>query len=364
MNTIRFLREYLHPAHQRVEVRELTYDRLGESLPATYLRRPGGTGPVPTWIALHGLTFRGRRHPSLERFCRAIAASGAAVLIPEIPEWRRLEVAPAVVVPSLAGAIDMLHEERLVVPGRLRVIGFSFGATQALTALADPALGERVAALAAWGGYADLHNLFRFGFTGEYELDGIHRRTAPDPYGAWIMGANYLTRVPGHEGHVELQDALRKLAEESGRRGVYAGSAVYDPFKAELRERLSPAQREVFDLFAPPSGVAVKDRDRALELTRALADAALATDPLLDPRPFLPAMRVRTLVAHGEDDRLVPYTESVRIHRALPESSRSGCTITSLFAHSGGTTPALGPVGRVREGLRFIHLLHRILTQI
>jgi len=70
------------------------------------------------------------------------------------------------------------------------------------------------------------------------------------------------------------------------------------------------------------------------------------------------------LLAHGRDDRLVPYTESVRLERGLPKSMVAASSITSLFSHSGGTDHSLGVMGRSREAARFVAMLNRILEKL
>lgn len=360
----RFLRQYLYPSATAVVVREVVYRRGNEALPAALYSPANQRGPLPAWVVLHGLTYHGRRHPSLDRLVRAIAASGAVVLVPEVSEWSSLQVAPGVTGASIVGGVDALLANADVIPERVGVFGFSFGATQALVASTDPHVRERTSSIVAWGGYADLYRLFHFGITGEHELDGEHYRVAPDPYGGWVMGANYLTRIPGHRRDQALADALRSLAEESGRRGTFAGDPSYDPLKLELRASLSPAQREVFDLLAPRKDSPDPDPEFAAQLSRALADAAIETDPLLDPTPFLPSIGQKVLIAHGRGDRLVPFTEALRLNRALPGAHVRGCTVTSLFAHSGGAGTSLGPIARGMEGIRFLNLLSRMLDLV
>lgn len=361
-STIGFIREYLSPRPDSIQVRELTYRRASEVLPARLYQRVGrGTRRRPAWILLHGLTYHGRKHPSLERFARALAASGATVIIPEIPEWSSLRVAPDATGPGIAGALEALRREPGIDPERIGVFGFSFGATQSLAALSDQRLGDQIRALVAWGGYCDLHRLFHFGITGEHELDGVRTRIAPDPYGAWIMGANYVTGIHRHSAHTELAAALYELALASGRAGVYAGDSYYDPLKARLRESLPPAQREAFRLFAPLPTDSPADPDRVAELIHDLAEAALRAAPLLDPQPRIPELQVRTAIAHGRDDTLIPYTESLRLSRVLPPATRARCTITSLFAHSTGASHALDTLSRARETARFCIMLNRIL---
>lgn len=363
-STIRFLRHYLRPRPGTIEVEQASYQRDGEVLAATLYRPAGRGGRLPGWVLLHGLTYQGRRHPSLDRFARAVAASGTVALVPDIPEWRRLQVTPAVSLPTIQAAALTLAARDDVEPGRTGVFGFSFGATQALAAAVDPRLEDQLRAVVAWGGYCDVHALFRFGITGEHELDGQLYQSAPDPYGRWIMAANYLTAIPAHSEDHALAHALQQLAFESGRRGTPAGSPVYDPLKAHLREALPQASRPLYDLIAPRSDAAPPDPEVAHAHARELADAALRTDPLLDPGPFLPRVRVRTLLAHGRDDRLVPFTEGLRLGRALNHDLCQGCTITSLFAHSGGTQSTLGAWGLSREAARFVGLLRRILDLI
>lgn len=359
-STVRFLRQYLRPATGGVRAVETTYTRRGAELPAT-LFRPRDERRLPGWIVLHGLTMTGRQHPALVRFVRAIAAGGNAVLVPEIPEWRDLHVAPELAGETIRAAVASLHDHPGVDPERVGLFGFSFGATQALVAVADPAVQSLLRAIVAWGGFHDVHRLFTFGLTGEHELDGVAYRVRPDPYGAWIMMGNYLTAIPGYEGFGATAAALHDLAREAGRRGVYAWDPVYDGAKRRLRDGLPAAEHELFDAVAPPAARALDDSPAKRALALELADAALRTDPLLDPQPLLSRLAVTTLVAHGHDDRLVPFTESIRLSRSLPPERLDSCTITYLFAHSGGTDRSLGPVRVARESLRFVRVLHRIL---
>lgn len=359
---VRFLVQYARSGGDAVHCEESGYVRDGERLPASvYVLAGRRREAMPGWVLLHGLTVTGRAHPSLDRFARALAASGAIVFVPEIPEWRRLEPAPARSLATIRAALEEIGRIPGVDDGRIALLGFSFGATQALMAAADPQCASRLRAVAAWGGYSDLHRLCRFGVTGDHELDGQRYRLEPDPYGRWLMLGNYLTGIPGHEGHHTLAAAFRNLALEAGRSGVFAGDPVHDALKLEFRRVLSDDERYLWDLAAPMSGQPIPDPDEARAIAAQLADAALARDPLLDPRPYLPNVRVPTFLAHGRDDRVVPFTETIRAARALGPECRRSCTITALFAHSGGAAQRFGTPAHVRESVRFVALLRRLL---
>ena len=360
---LRFLRTYGRSDATDLDVTETCYNREGLELPAT-VYRPKTRKRLPGWVVLHGLTFTGREHPSLVRFARAVAAAGNVVFVPELPEWRALRVAPGITHETIRSAVRALHDRDDTVPERQGLFGFSFGATQALIAAADPGVSSLLRMVAAWGGYSDVHRLFQFGITGEFDFDGKSWRVPPDPYGSWIMSGSYLTAIPGYEGHSDVAEAALALAREAGRRRVYSRDASYDDVKRELRENIAPEHVAVFDLIAPLSTAGDIDLSYGRMMARKLADAALSVDPMMDAQPFLGRVGTRVLLAHGRDDRLVPFTETLRTARALPPERLAGTTITALFAHSGGTNQRLGPVGKAREGVRFLGVLGRILHSL
>jgi hypothetical protein len=90
----------------------------------------------------------------------------------------------------------------------------------------------------------------------------------------------------------------------------------------------------------------------------------LRAEPLVNPGPALKVLRTTTVIAHGRDDRLVPFTESIRLGRELRTGVLRRCTITGLFAHAGGTEKGLGAFGTAREGAAFVGLLSSIIDLI
>jgi pimeloyl-ACP methyl ester carboxylesterase len=357
LDTARFLASYLRPPKDLLES-EIEIPLGDRIIPATLLRPPTRRA-VPGWVVLHGLTVPGRDHAVLQRFARALAASGGIVLLPEIREWCELRVAAGVAELTIAASARYLAGAEGLREGGVGVIGFSFGATQALTTAARTELDAHIRSVVAFGGYCDPERTFQFMITGEHEWRGIHYRIEPDPYGRWILAGNYLTGVPEYAGMGAVAREALHLAADAGRRGIYAGDEVYDPLKVEARARLSPAEREIWDLIAPVAG-APRDLDRARELARDLARIGLQRDPELDPRSILPTVSGRVVLAHGREDRLIPFTEALRIRELLPADAEVHLAITRLFAHSAGADSL--PLYRYpAEILRYLRLLREAL---
>lgn len=358
--TLRYARSWLS-GEADVEIREIGLDRGDRRVPATLALPAGRPGPFPAWIVLHGVTRPGRGHPQLVRFVEAVAHAGSAVLVPEVPEWRDLSLAPHRTLPTVIGALEAL--ERLpATPEPPGLIGFSFGAPQAVALSGDAALDGKLAGVAGFGGYCDLERTLRFQLTGEHGWRGRRWRVRPDPYGRWIVAANYLPHVPGYGDAEDVAGALHRLAMEAGDRRVPSWDPVYDPLKARLRSGLGAARRELFDLFAPPSDRDV-DPGEAEPMVRALAGTARELEPDIEPGPRLERVRTRVELLHGRGDRLIPFSESLRLRERLPERVAGGVTVTGLFAHSQGD--ALPPlVERFWEGLVFVRALRRVLGTV
>lgn len=357
--TLRYIRSWL-TGRDDVHARELMLDREGTSVPATLVTPRQRGGALPSWVVLHGITRPGRKHGQLVRFTRSLAESGCAVIVPEVPEWRELDLAPELTVPTVAACLDALD----ALPGLVSrqppaLMGFSFGAPQAMLASRDPRLAGRVEGVAGFGGYCDLERTLLFQFTGRHDWNGTSHLLRPDPYGRWIAGANYLTSVPGFGGADDVANGLRSLAALAGDVGVVAWDPCFDGPKAEIRGRLPAARRALFDLFAPHSDLDPEPAP-AEEMAHLLASAARRSTPLADPGPWLGAVPGPVHLLHGRQDRLVPFSEMHRLSATLGPGVLARGTVTRLFAHSSqDPLPSLGD--GIREATAFLRALSGVL---
>ena len=352
---VRYTRAWLTGPVDFVE-EETTLDRAGTSVPATLVRPRRAIGPQPGWVVLHGMTRPGRAHGQLVRFTRALISTGAVAIVPEVPEWRNLDLAPHLATPTVKAGLGGLRASGWAHDAPVGVIGFSFGAPHAIASSADPYLANEVAGSVGFGGYCDLESTFRFMMTGVHESAGRGPGVLPDPYGRWIVGANYLTAVSGFTDCSDVADALRELAAYSGDLGESSWGPAYDPIIAILRERVAPERRTTFDLFAPPAG-AMPDTRAASDIAEGLASAARQADPLIDPREMLASVEQPVHILHGRGDRLIPASEGAKLQEALPATTWSRLTITRLFGHA-----AQDPFPSILRALHEVPRFTRALT--
>jgi dienelactone hydrolase len=361
VRTLRYVHSWTAGAGVTRQDIEITRD--GQTLPASFVRPCDAREPLAGWIMLGGLTRMGRLHPQLVRFADSVAASGIAVIVPEIPEWQDLRLAPRVTLSTILAAADALDRLADVRTGPYALSGVSFGAPQAAMAANTPDLAGRISEVVCFGGYCDLERTLRCQLTGVHEWQGTSYALDPDPYGRWVLAANYLTDVPGYEDAAEIAEGLRRLALASTGLRIPAWDARHDPLKHEIRTRMNRHHQATFDLLAPRTGVALTGGPVADRLAIGLTAACRRAEPLLDPQPHLGRMRVPIHLFHGRGDRVVPFTESLRFRRALPDTLSAHVTITDLFAHSADSKPGT-LANRVRERLIFFRAMQRVLGSL
>lgn len=349
-----------------VVTREVELDRGDRRVPATLVqpaRGAAGAGrgrrgkAAPGWILLHGATVPGREHAQLVRFARSVAHTGATVLVPEVPEWKALRLAPARTVPTVRAAVPTLQR---LSGGPVGLIGFSFGAPHAVLAGAEPDLARELRAIVGFGGYCELPSTLHYLFLGEHEWRGQRHRLRPDPYGRWIVAGNYLPCVAGYPDADAVAGALLALAADAGLVGLPSGDPAYDERKRELAAGLGPQARELFELIAPPRDEIPPDRAAVEQLLERLAPAIQRADPLMDPAARLRDVRVPVRLVHGHGDVLIPYTETLRMAERLDGVTDVRVTITRLFAHS-QDEPIPAGLRLVAEQARFVRAVGRVL---
>ena len=293
---------------------------------------------------------------------RALASSGAVVIIPEVPEWRDLSLAPELALPTVRGALQALQGVPEAAEGPVGLAGFSFGCPQAILAASDPAVRDQVACVVGFGGFCDLERTIRFQLTGIHEWQGTSERLRADPYGRWIVGANHLASAPGFEDADDVRSALYRLAAEAGDRQAPLDTPFFHTFAARLRSGIATERRHLFDLFVHP-GQPDPEPEEVEEVVQGMLVAARRESPLLDPADQLKQVTRPVRLIHGRRDHLLPYTETLRLAANLPSHLVADLVITGLLAHSKDDQPP-NLAATLRDMVGFYEAIRGILTAV
>ena len=169
--------------------------------------------------------------------------------------------------------------------------------------------------------------------------------------------------MPGYEDATDVAAAVNRLATEASGRRVSAWERYHDPMITALRRTIAPRRRPLFDILATATTDRRPHPHECAQFAKALADTCRSVEPQLDPLGSLPRVRVPTQVIHGRGDRLVPFTEGMRLMDRLPPTLQRGVTVTGMFNHSKDHVPSR-PIEHAYEAALLLRALHRLVNTV
>lgn len=256
-------------------------------------------------VLVPGAAEGGRDDPRLVEFAGALARSGFAVVVPDIPALRELRFTSASA-QDVADAVRYLREGPLTAPwlrpgSRAGIGAFSVASGLAVLAALEGEGAGRVDFLLLVGGYYDLRRTLTWLTTGMYETEQQVMRREPDAYGKWVYALSNASLLKRRWEREALADLARaRLADPSAD-------------DAKLAARLGPRGQAVYDFIRNT------DPQQAAPLMAALPEPVRAEIDALDlAGRDLSGLGARLILVHGVDDDIVPWSESVALAGALP----------------------------------------------
>ena len=256
-------------------------------------------------VLVPGAAEGGRRDARLVEFAGALARSGFAVVVPDVPALRELRLTPDSVA-DLSAAVDFLrtgpHTAQYLGPDtRLGIGAFSVAAGLAVLAALDSEAEGKLDYLILVGGYYDLQRTLVWLTTGHYEMGEIQQDMTPDSRGKWayaLSHAESLRRASDREVLAEL--ARAKLADPA-------------VDVSHLIERLGSEGRAVWEFITN------RDPARVEQLIGRLPAAARSDIAALDlAGRELGGLDAELILVHGLDDNIIPWGESAALAAAVP----------------------------------------------
>ncbi len=307
--------------------------------PATADLYRGSAPPADAVIVMPGLTPDGKDDRRLVSFAKSLARARFLVLVPDIPNTRALKVSAADGL-FIADAIEELAQ-RFAGGGERRVglVAISYAVGPALLAASQAPAADHVGFVVAIGGYYDIEAAIGFVTTGFYRApDGSWRHAAPNDWGKWIFLRSNADRVTDRSDRERLlRIADRKLANAAAEIG-------------DLVARLGAEGRAIYELIAN------RDPERVPALVARLPEPIRQELRRLDLKGRnLPALAGPVLLIHGEDDAVIPYSESAKLAAAL--GARAELFVVDHFAHIDAGPISLG------DSLRLWNATTRVLEE-
>jgi len=297
---------------------------------------PSGVAHPRGMVVVHGMHHLGIDEPRVVSFSRAVAASGLAVLTPQIDALADYHV-DGTSIPIIGESAAWLDQQ--LGSGPVTVTGISFGGGLALLAACDPRYMTHIRALALMGTYDDLARVLRFLGTSQEELpDGRTIPFAAQDYGASVFVYARLSQFFPAPDLPAAHEALRNWLWDQPENAK--------PWIA----RLSPGSQATMDALLA----------RRIDEIRPQILNAIHEDEVelaaVSPRGHLASLRVPVFILHGSVDNVIPPAESLWLERDVPREDVRAVLITGALSHVDPTKGA-----SLYEQIRLAHFVGDVL---
>ncbi len=307
---------------QPVVIHELTTPTRYGTIRAL-LYRPAA--PRRTAVLVAGIHPAGINEPRLVALAEDLAATGVAVLTPEIPDMARFRITPHATDVIEDVTAWLAAQGELAPDGRVGLMGISFSGGLSVVAGGRPAVRNRVAYVFALGGHGDLERVLRFLCTG-IESDGSKRR--PHDYGLAVLLMTLAERLVPDSQLGQLERGIQTFLMAS------ALDAANDPGAKQRFDEARDIARELPEPAATLLSL-VNDRDVVRLGPLLLPEiASLSSSPSLSPERVEPPA-APVFLLHGTDDNVVPAAESTLLGKHLEQRSVTTRVLLSpLITHA------------------------------
>jgi dienelactone hydrolase len=278
-----------------------------------------------TVVLTPGVHSEGIDEPRLRKFANDLAASGVAVVTPELPDLLRYEITRRL--PDQIGDVAAwVTEQRELSPdGRVALVGISFCGGMSVVAAGQPGIRDRVAFVLSFGGHGDLGRVMRFLYTGT-RPDGSYFR--PHDYGVVVLLLNFTAPLIPPDQIDALKAGVRTFMKASHVDMVDRQEAARIFARAiDLEEGLPSPARDLLHL------VNTRDVEALGKLLAPVVPSVPLPDEVSPERA--PSPRAPVYLLHGEGDVVIPAQESERLADNLrARGATVHLLVTPLISHA------------------------------
>lgn len=299
---------------------------------------PSGVVRAPGVVLIPGVHHLGVDEPRLQRFARAIASAGVAVMTPEIRELTEYRIEPASIGTIGAAAHDLA---RRLGRERVGVMGMSFAGGLSLLAAADPDPKSAIGFVVAVGAHDDLPRVARFFATDEIaEPNGAVVHMKAHEYGMLVLV------------HAHVEDFFPKEDESVARETLKLWLFEERAAAREAEKGLSAKGREEMDRLL--GGRDARAAEEVLASVK-LHEASMAD---VSPHGHLGSIHVPVYLLHGAGDSVIPPAETHWLASEVPQAWLRSALVSPAIQHV-----ELEGEPSIEERFALVHFMAGVLAE-
>ena len=286
------------------------------------------------FIIFPGASPKGENHEGMITLGSILASLGYKCLIPRIPPLKDLDL-----LDNNSDWFNHAYKELItrkdILNYKIAVIGMSFGGAILIKSLASGMCDLKKAKSALlYGAPYDNKTFINFLLTGEISINGKIQQVKQHEWGIIVILHNFLNKINlGYDTSLMEKILKNKIAENEN-------------FVLQNIKKLNPEQKEIIE--SAFNGVA---SESIKKICTQIKNECKDLINEISPKYFCRNVKEHTFIAHGANDTMVPYTESLLLSKNM---SNNELFISYLYEHKEISSDK-GIVFKIKEIFKMMH---------
>ncbi len=287
-----------------------------------------------TFILFPGASPFAEEHPGMIGLATTIKNLGYNVFIPRIPPLKALNIGPKNI-EWFAHAYDKIINRDNVDVENVAAVGISFGGSLLLKAMLEKKIQNNPPrSLLMYGSCFDFETGLHFLLTGEIEHDGKIAHIPPNDWGMTVLFHNFIKNIDAGFDTTKIEEVLSaRVADDL---------ELVEKLKQNLNEHDHTLITDVLNGKINPE---------IEKISKEIIQSQKEILNELSPSTFCHKISSKVFVMHGANDSMVPYSESIKLGKNLPNNE---LLISYLYEHKEISTNS----GIISKFIEFIKLEH------
>lgn len=262
-------------------------------------------------ILFHGASPYGEEHPSMINLALALANCGIKVYIPKLPKLTELEIT--------SETIDLILHFYLMIKKNspqtnIVPAGISFGGGLLLKAMIRKELKKYTPnSILTYGTYFSLETSIDFLITGKINNEGNEEYVKPNDWGLIVLFHNYLSGIKTGFDTEQMQKVLKLRVKN-----------LVSESEKEFEKLPKFQQNILIDIYNS------NQTEDIIKMTKEMKKVFKKEMKEVSPSEICNKINFKVFLMHGANDSMVPYTESIKLHKNL---NNSLLFLSGLYEH-------------------------------
>ena len=265
-------------------------------------------------ILYPGASPAGEDHPKMDMLGRLLSKLGFTVYIPRIPPLKKLNITETNIEWFISFYKWILDNQK-VNPNKILMIGISYGGAIMLRSVFDmDKTLPKPKTMLCYGTFSNGQTMLNFLINGELIINGKKFNVTPHEWGLIVIFHNFLNNL---QLDWEKKDLLKTIE--------YRINEDMELCESSLK------QLPEFQKILYKSIIDRNINDEVKDLTNKMIENEKKCLEHLSPINWANQIENKVFIIHGANDSMVPYTESIKLAKVLPNSE---LFISYLYEHN------------------------------